>query len=178
MLKDSDAGSRVLTDDDAGSWVLLDSDGNPVGEFAGFLGVDSVLITLNVEGEDVLVTSSPYENHWITPQRYGNELSGQFFESADCTGQPYGWTAPKTWLNSDNVADRTIITATSTGTAAFERADGDFEYKTFLSWINPQLSPPDRCVPPSPDVDGGREIYQIGVDLYDSYPPPYTLTRQ
>jgi hypothetical protein len=168
----------MLLDDDAGSWVLLDNDGNPVGEFAGFLGMDSVLITLNVEGEDVLVESSPYENRWITAQRDGWEQSGQFFEAADCTGQPYGWTAPTTWFNYDSFADRIIITATLTGVAAFERNDGDFEDKTFLSWINPQLSPPDRCVPPSPDVDGGREIYQLGDDLYDSYPPPYTLTRQ
>jgi hypothetical protein len=164
-----------------GSWVLLDNDGNPVGEFAGFLGMDSVLITLNVEGEDVLVESSPYENRWITAQRYdaGIELSGQFFEAADCTGQPYSWSAPTTWLNYDNFADRIIITATLTGAAAFERDEGDFEHKTFLSRINPKLSPPDRCVPPFPNaVDGGHKIYQIGDDLYDSYPPPYTLTRQ
>jgi hypothetical protein len=180
-LLDDDARSRVLLEDDAGSWVLLDDDGNPVGEFAGFLGMDSVLITLNVEGEDVLVESSPYENRWIMAQRYdaGIELSGQFFEAADCTGQPYSWSAPTTWLNYDNFADRIIITATLTGAAAFERDEGDFEHKTFLSRINPKLSPPDRCVPPFPNaVDGGHKIYQIGDDLYDSYPPPYTLTRQ
>lgn len=164
-------------------WILLDANNDQVGEFINFLDGHVVLIKLTIENRDVLVKFMPFEFLWI------EATAVLLFEAEDCSGQPYaiGWqtrfNAQHSWRSWIGTTAIIAIENNEENIRLLYAQIGPREVKSWGSMLDftgiclPQVGGNSMNTHVGPTTSA-FPVEPLGVDIFELYPPPYTLEKR